>query len=119
MNSTHRLVRPTHLNQFGYLFGGQLLAWVDEACWIAASIAFPECQFVTIAMNSVEFRHSVQEGDILRIDSKLKSTGRTSAQFRVEVFSQDHGENKSIFTTDIAFVNLDNEGNKQPIQVNQ
>ena len=28
---THRLVLPEDLNQFGFLFGGRLLSWVDEA----------------------------------------------------------------------------------------
>ena len=49
---THRLVLPEDLNQFGFLFGGRLLSWVDEASWIAASMDYPECQFVTIGMES-------------------------------------------------------------------
>ena len=26
----HKRVIPQHLNQYGYLFGGNLLQWVDE-----------------------------------------------------------------------------------------
>jgi len=69
---THRLVLPEDLNQFGYLFGGRLLAWIDEASWIAASLDFPEARFVTVAMNEVVFRHSVKKGTILAIESRLK-----------------------------------------------
>ena len=50
---THRLVLPEDLNHFGFLFGGRLLAWVDEACWIAASLDYPNCLFVTIGMDKV------------------------------------------------------------------
>ena len=38
---THRLVMPGDLNQYGFLFGGKMLSWVDEACWIAASLDYP------------------------------------------------------------------------------
>ena len=67
---THRLVLPADLNQYGYLFGGQLLSWVDEASWIAASLDYPDCKFVTVGMDKVEFRHSVREGTILSIHSE-------------------------------------------------
>ena len=50
---THRLVRPKDLNQYGHLFGGRLLAWVDEDSWIAASLEFPGSRFVTMAMDEV------------------------------------------------------------------
>lgn len=75
---TQRLVLPADLNQYGFLFGGRLLAWIDEASWIAASMEFPHCRFVTIAMDDVQFRHSVREGTILSIDSTLTRIGNTS-----------------------------------------
>ena len=75
---THHLVLPGDLNQYGSLFGGRLLSWVDEAAWIAASAEFPHCQFVTIAMDKVEFRHGVGDGTILRIACE-----RTNRQARL------------------------------------
>ena len=54
----HKLVLPGHLNHYGYLFGGHLLQWVDECSWIAATLDYPGCQLVTIAMDRVEFRKS-------------------------------------------------------------
>ena len=55
--NTHRLVLPGDLNQFGFLFGGQLLKWVDEASWIAASLEYPNCKFVTVGMEAVSYTH--------------------------------------------------------------
>ncbi|NNM28523.1 MAG: acyl-CoA thioesterase, partial [Akkermansiaceae bacterium] len=78
---THRLVLPEDLNQFGYLFGGRLLSWIDEACWIAASLDYPDCQFVTIGMDQVEFRHSVREGTILSIKSEKVKEGESSVSY--------------------------------------
>ncbi|MDP0490115.1 MAG: acyl-CoA thioesterase [Verrucomicrobiota bacterium JB023] len=109
---THRLVLPGDLNQFGFLFGGRLLAWVDEASWIAASLQFPQCRFVTVAMDEVVFRHSVREGTILEIESILEKTGRTSVTYDVLV-RKGRGEGQErIFSTRVSFVNVDSEGEK-------
>ncbi len=115
MRSTHHLIRPAHLNQFGFLFGGQLLAWVDEDCWISASLSLPGCRFVTIGMESVEFKHRVSEGDILRIDCLRKQVGNTSVTFEVQVYSNSTASGAPIFSTDVSFVNVDEQGNKAPI----
>lgn len=111
---THRLVLPSDLNHYGFLFGGRLLAWVDEAAWIAASIDFPDCRWVTVAMNRVEFHHSVLDGTILRISCTPSSTGTTSVTYHVwvtDVKTSPH----PIFSTTISLVNVDAEGNKVPI----
>ncbi len=63
----HKLVLPEHLNHYGFLLGGYLLMWVDEIAWIAASLEFPDCLFVTVGMAKVEFQKSVREGSILRL----------------------------------------------------
>lgn len=112
---THRLVLTEDLNQFGFLFGGRLLAWVDEASWIAATLEFPDCKFVTIGMDKVSFKHSVQRGDIIAIRSKLESQGTTSVGYRVNVFRGKAPDGDSIFSTLVTFVNVDKEGNKKKI----
>lgn len=114
---THRLVLPEDLNQYGALFGGRLLAWVDEACWIAASLDYPGCHFVTMAMDEVVFRHSVREGTILTIVSEQSKVGKTSLTYQVRVFRGKVGEDEPIFTTSITFVNLDATGKKSPVRV--
>ena len=113
---THRLVLPEDLNQFGYLFGGRLLAWIDEACLIAASLDFPEARFVTMAMNEVVFRHSVKKGTILAIESQLKKEGATSATYSVTVRSGRAKEREALFTTQVTFVNIDEEGIKKTLR---
>lgn len=112
---THRLVLPGDLNHYGYLFGGRLLAWVDESSWIAASLGFPHCQFVTVAMDTVEFRHSVRDGTILRISCDLEKEGTTSVTYAVKVIDEKAGP-AAIFTTRVTFVSVDDEGRKRPIR---
>ena len=112
---THRLVLPGDLNHYGFLFGGRLLAWVDEASWIAASLDYPHCQFVTVAMETVEFHHSVRQGTILRITCKRHREGTTSVTYAVEVIDEQAGP-LPIFTTKVTFVSVDDAGIKRPIR---
>ena len=113
----YKLVLPEHLNQYGYLFGGNLLQWVDETAWIAASLDYPGCSFVTVAMDKVEFRKSVREGAILRIDAQRSRAGNTSVQYTVNVFLGDaRTETKeAIFSTKITFVCIDEGGRKRSL----
>lgn len=110
---THRLVLPGDLNQFGFLFGGRLLGWVDEASWIAASLDFPDCRFVTIGMDEVVFRHSVREGAILSIVSEKIKSGSSSVTYQVNVHQGRSVGSGSIFSTKVTFVNVDEAGEKK------
>ena len=114
---TYTLIRPEHLNHFGYLFGGQLLRWVDEFAWLAASREFPDCRFVTRAMEQVEFRQQVVSGSILEFDVRCESIGTTSARYAVEVRAQNPGSSQqaSVFFTRVTFVNLGSDGQKAAI----
>ncbi|MBK1789828.1 acyl-CoA thioesterase [Persicirhabdus sediminis] len=112
---THRLVLPEDLNQYGFLFGGRLLQWVDEASWIAASLDFADCRFVTVGMDEVSFRHSVREGIILTIRCNQVRVGATSVSYRVEVCRGKQPASEPIFTTMVSYVNVDEDGVKQPI----
>jgi acyl-CoA hydrolase len=112
---THRLVLPGDLNQYGYLFGGRLLAWIDEASWIAASLDYPHCQFVTVAMDTVEFHHSVRDGTILRICCDRRREGNTSVTYAVTVTDEKAGPHP-IFSTSVTFVSVDDAGRKRSIR---
>jgi len=110
----YKLVLPEHLNHYGYLFGGHLLKWVDEVAWIAASLDHPGCNFVTIAMDKVEFRKSVKQGALLRLVANKAKTGNTSVQYTVAAYRHDikSGDDEQIFATNTTFVCIDNQGKK-------
>lgn len=113
----YKSVLPADLNQFGYLYGGSLLKWVDEYAWIAASLEFPGCRFVTVGMDKVEFRKSVRAGTILRFAIDRLRAGTTSVSYQVNVNATEleTGHEENIFSTTITFVCLDNEGKKKPL----
>ncbi|MDB9741302.1 acyl-CoA thioesterase [Akkermansiaceae bacterium] len=110
---THRLVLPEDLNQFGFLFGGRLLRWVDEASWIAASLDFPHCRFVTVGMDDVSFKKQINQGDIIVIQSEVEKKGNTSVGYRVRVY-KGNDRQSSLFSTLVTFVNVDESGVKTP-----
>ena len=107
---------PEHLNHYGFLFGGNLLKWVDEYAYIAAAMEYPGSNFVTIGMDKVEFRKSVRQGTILIFLVDPISRGRTSLQYSVYVYRGDNREyDDLIFSTTVAFVHVDQEGKKMPL----
>ena len=113
----YKLVLPGHLNHYGYLFGGNLLKWVDEISWIAASLDYPGCKFVTVSMDRVVFKRSVRQGAVLRFDVQRYTVGGSSVQYEVAVYSDDldTGEKHRVFSTHVTFVCLDGAGNKTKI----
>jgi len=113
----HKLVLPQHLNHYGFLFGGDLLKWVDEYAYIAATMEYPDCNFVTIGMDKVEFRKSVREGTILKFIVEKIKEGNTSVQYLVHVY-RGKGKEKDnlIFSTAVTFVSIDEKGKKVLLQ---
>jgi acyl-CoA hydrolase len=112
---THRLVLPSDLNHYGFLFGGRLLAWIDEASWIAASMDYPHCQFVTKAMDTVVFHHSVREGTILCIRVEKEKEGNTSVSYSITVMDAKHSH-LPIFSTRVTLVSVNDQGQKRSIR---
>jgi acyl-CoA hydrolase len=110
----YKLVLPQHLNHYGYLFGGNLLQWVDEVGWIAASLDYPGSNFVTIGMDKVEFKKSVRQGALLRFEAKRSREGKTSVKYTVDVYRHDmkSGAEEQIFSTNTTFVCIDDKGEK-------
>ncbi|MCX7848096.1 MAG: acyl-CoA thioesterase [bacterium] len=117
--TTFTLVRPEHLNHYGYLFGGNLLKWVDECAWMAASREFPGCPLVTVAMNDVVFKEKVRNGSILRFSITWLRQGTTSVTYAVQVFAHAPGvrHEKLVFSTEVTFVHVDARGRKKPLPV--
>lgn len=110
----YKLVLPGELNQYGFLFGGYLLKWVDEVAWIAATLDYPGCNFVTRGMDNVEFRKSVRQGTILRFETRLENKGTTSLRYSVNAY-RGGGEKELIFSTTVTFVNINAAGEKTPL----
>ncbi len=111
----YKLVMPEDLNHHGFLFGGRMLQWVDEYAYIAASLDFPRCNLVTVALDHVEFRRSVLQGTVLRFQVQQARVGTSSVQYTVNVFNANEDDSQPIFSTGVTYVRVDDDGVKVPL----
>ncbi len=110
--SNHFLVRHQDLNHAGTLFGGRMMEWADELAYVAASLSFPGCAFVTKVFETFDFIHGPGEGAIVRINAHVVSRGNSSV--RVEVSGISAADGRPIFRTQAVMVNARN-GRSIPI----
>ena len=101
----------------GNIFGGQLMAWLDEA---AASLATEYCctpNMVTVRVGELIFKKPLKAGNHLRIYGEVVNLGNTSVTLNMEArkFSLYSGEETSVCTTNITFVRIDDDGTPTPI----
>src|SRR5699024_1350377 len=82
------MVFPDHTNHLGTLFGGQALAWMDKAAFIAAS-RFARSTVVTARSDQVDFRLPIRQGQLVETIARVVGVGRTSMQVDVELVAED------------------------------
>jgi acyl-CoA hydrolase len=111
-----KLVLPEFLNDRGYLFGGNLLKWVDESAYITASLDFPGNRLVTVSLSEVNFKNPIQPGELLCFDVQLVRRGNTSATYTIEVIGEKlAGTDAPLFVTKITLVNVAADGQPMPL----
>ncbi len=84
-------VRPEHLNFHGYLFGGEMLKWLDEFAWMAGSREYPGATLVTVGIDNILFKHRVVNGSILRFVIEAEHIGEKSVTYNVNVYCDAPG----------------------------
>jgi uncharacterized protein (TIGR00369 family) len=80
-------VFPTDTNPQGTLFGGQLVAWMDKAAGIAA-MRQARRTVVTAAIENISFHLPILVGDLVELEARVVSVGRTSMVVEVEVWRE-------------------------------
>lgn len=105
------IVFPDHTNHLGTLFGGQALAWMDKAAFIAAS-RYARCTVVTARSEQVDFHTAVSQGALVELVARVVATGRSSLQVEVEMHSEDLQSGAATLATRGRFtmVALDRDG---------
>ncbi|MBK9191504.1 MAG: acyl-CoA thioesterase [Crocinitomicaceae bacterium] len=113
---TTKVVLPHETNTLGKLFGGALLAWMDE---IAAVSSHRHCKevAVTAAVNNVSFNNPIELGDIVTLEAKVSRAFKTSMEVIIDVSIEDRVTgirrqcNQAIYT----FVAINKEGKTMEI----
>ncbi len=110
---SRKMVKPQDLNSHGTLFGGHLLAWIDEEAAIFVSCQLGKRNIVTKFMSEIDFVSSARQGDIIEIGMETVSFGKTSITVRCEV--RNKFNRQVIIRIDrIVFVHVDEQGRPAP-----
>lgn len=109
---------PADTNHYRTLFGGQAVAWIDQAAFICAT-RWCRRKVVTVHIGEVNFHHPVREGSIVELIARLKRTGRTSMHVAVEMWWEpmDRDERVLACQAECILVALDDEDH--PVAVPQ
>ncbi|HEX8563337.1 MAG TPA: hotdog domain-containing protein [Flavobacterium sp.] len=106
---TRKWVKPEDLNPNGTLFGGKLLAWIDEELALFSIILLKNTRIVTKHLSEINFRSSARQGDIVEIGIDVVKLGNTSITLKCEV--RNIMTRETIITIDtVTMVSLDEDG---------
>ena len=104
------LVRSEHLNHQGHLFGGDLMAEIDNIGFCMVRETYPSLVFVTRAAD-IAFERPARLGDIIVFSAHVERVGTTS--ITVGITGEVMGER--ISTASVTYVNVGPDGCKAPI----
>lgn len=111
------IVFPDHANHLGTLFGGQALAWMDKAAFIAAT-RYARRTVVTARSEQVDFHVPVRQGQLVELVACIGNVGRSSMEVEVELFTEDpHAGTRHLCTRGrFVMIALDANGKPAPVQ---
>jgi len=110
---TRKWVKPEDLNPNQTLFGGQLLAWIDEEAALYTIIQLENSKIVTKYISEINFMASAKQGDIVEIGIEVVKFGKSSLTLKCE--ARNKMTRETILTVDnIIMVNLGENGKPKP-----
>jgi acyl-CoA hydrolase len=110
------IVFPDHTNHLGTLFGGQALAWMDKAAFLAAS-RYSRKIVVTARSEQVDFHVPVRKGQMVELIAIVVSVGRTSMNVDVAMYTEDLITGERELCTRGTFVMIALDENHKPTAV--
>lgn len=109
-------VFPTDLNDHNTLFGGKLMAYIDDIASISAA-RHSRAEVVTASTDSVDFLAPIRQSDSVCLASYVTWTGTSSMEVFVKVIAEDlkTGDRIVAATAFLTFVALDDDGKPVPV----
>ncbi|GLY11552.1 acyl-CoA thioesterase [Bacillus badius] len=109
-------VLPPDTNHHGTLFGGKLMAYIDDIASISAT-KLARKPVVTASTDSVDFLKPIRVGDAVTLEAMVTYTGTTSMEVFVKVLSENlmTGEKEVAAISFLTFVALDESGHPTAI----
>lgn len=85
---TVHIVRPTHLNGAGRLFGGKLMAWIDETAGLVAK-RHTRSNVITASVDNLRFIHGAYQNNVIVLIGRATYVGNTSMEVRVDTYVEN------------------------------
>jgi acyl-CoA thioesterase YciA len=108
---------PADTNPNGDIFGGWLMARVDQAgAVLPARIA--RGRLATVAVNQFLFKQPVSVGDLLSFYARVERIGNTSVTVHVEVLAERNPADPQVVKVteaNLTYVAIDTQGRPRPI----
>lgn len=113
-----QLLLPTHTNNHGNAFGGQIAAWCDICAAVSAQ-RFCRGPVVTASMDQLHFLRPVRNGMVVVLRSRVNRSWRSSMEVGVRVEAEDPltGARVHCCSAYLTFVRLDGHGRPAAIPV--
>ena len=114
--STH-FVKKNDVGYHGNLFGGIMMAWLDEAAAAFAAQVADTPRMVTKHIASMTFEKPARPGQIIKIYGEVARVGKTSLALNMEArrHSVYNGTQKAVCTINMVFVRIDGDGEAIPL----
>ncbi|MDO4345247.1 MAG: acyl-CoA thioesterase [Eubacteriales bacterium] len=109
------LLMPRHINGSGRLFGGQLVAWIDEVAGIVAK-RHSESDVVTACFDNMVFKAGAYLNDTVVVRGHLTYVGNSSMEVRVDSYRETlDGMRTMINRVYVVMVAVDAEGKSHTV----
>lgn len=114
--STH-FIKKGEVGYHGNLFGGVMLAWLDEAAAAYAAQVADSPRMVTKHIAGLTFEKPCRPGQIIKIYGEVAKVGKTSITLNMVArrHSVYNGTQRPVVSTQMTFVRIDGDGEAIPI----
>ena len=107
---------PGSANHYDTLFGGQAMAWMDQAAFICAT-RWCRQKVVTAHSSAIDFHESIPVGTIVELVAKVIKVGRSSMTVHVQLWVEPMKRNERTLACEGTFVLVAVDDHNQPIPV--
>lgn len=110
------LMTPDKANFGGKIHGGHLLSLLDKVAYVCSG-KHADGYCVTISVDTVDFLHPIEVGDLVHFHASINYTGTTSMVVGIKVVSENlHAKSvRHTNTSYITMVAVDENGRPRPI----
>lgn len=98
------LMTPNYANFGGKIHGGHLLSLIDKVAYVCAA-KHAENYCVTVAVDTVEFHHPVNVGELLHLHASVNYVGKSSLVIGIKIVAENI-KNKTVVHTNSCYVTM-------------